>query len=123
MMTGGGVTVNVTGSLLPAGFPRIELTWVAIAVYCPLARAGLALPDVQPAPVPVAVAAETTAPFAVTPAWIWTVTGVVSLAVPVKDGVVLLEGDGGGLKVTLGAAVSTVNVTGALVPVSEERLV
>jgi len=68
VMIGGGVTVNVTGSLLPAGFPWCELVWVATAVYCPLDRAGLALPDVQPAPVPVAVAVETTVPFAVTPA-------------------------------------------------------
>jgi hypothetical protein len=44
------------------------------------------------------------------------VTAVVSLAVPVKDGVVSLEGDLGVLSVTLGAAVSTVNVTGALRP-------
>ena len=42
VMIGGAVTVNVTGSLLPAGFPRSEPTWVATAVYCPLDRAGLA---------------------------------------------------------------------------------
>jgi hypothetical protein len=120
---GGGVTVKVTGALLPVGFPRSELAWVAIAVYCPVERDGDAWPDVQPAPVPVAVAIETSVPFTVAPAWIWTVTGVVSLAVPVKDGVVLLDGDSGEFKVTLGAAVSTVNVTGALVPVSDLGLV
>jgi hypothetical protein len=96
---------------------------MATAVYCPLESAGLVLPDFQPEPVPVAVVVETTVPFAVTPAWICTLTGVVSLAVPVKDGVWLLDGDSGGFNVTLGAAVSTVNVTGALVPVSALRLV
>ena len=68
VMTGGGVTVNVTGPLLPAGSPTSEFAWLATAVYCPLDRAGLALPDVQLAPVPVAVAVETTVPFAVAPA-------------------------------------------------------
>src|SRR5437879_1570972 len=49
-----------------------------------------------------------------------------SLAVPVKDGVVLLDGDAGEFKVTVGAAEAsgfTVNVTGALLPVSDARLV
>ena len=125
-VTGEGVTVNVTGSLLPAGFEGSELGWVATAVYCPLERAGLALLDVQALPLPVAVAIETTGPFAVVPAWIWTVTGVRSLAAPVKDGVVLLEGEVGRFTVTVGAAVKlvfTMNRTGGLVPVSEVRLV
>ena len=122
VMTGGGVTVNVTGALSPRGFPS-ELFWMATEVYCPIDRAGLALPDVQPAPVPVAVAVETAVPFAVAPAWIWTVTRVESLAVPLKDGVVLSEGDLGEFNVTVGAAVSTVNVTGELIPVSDVRLV
>jgi hypothetical protein len=39
-------------------------------------------------------------------------TGVVLLAVPVKDGVALLEGDAGEFNVTLGAAASAVNITG-----------
>src|SRR5208283_1328820 len=89
---GASVTTNVTGALLPAGFPS-ELSCVATAVYCPLPRAGLASSEVQPAPVPVAVALETRVPLAVAPAWIWTVTGVVSLAVPLKDGVVSNEGE------------------------------
>jgi hypothetical protein len=55
--------------------------------------------------------------------WIWTVTGLVSLAVPVKDGVALLDGDLGEFNVTVGAAVLTVNVTAELVPVSDARLV
>lgn len=118
VLAGGGVTVNVTGSLQPGGFPS-ELSCVATAVYSPLGRVGLASPDVQPAPVPVAVAIETTVPFSVAPAWIWTVTGVMSLAVPVNDGVVLSDGVSGGSNVTVGAAVSTVNVTGELVPVSD----
>src|SRR5207248_176292 len=99
-----GATVNVTGPLLPAGFPGSKLAWVATAVYCPVDRAGLALLDAQPAPVPVAVVSETIVPFAVAPAWIWTVTGVMSLAVPVKDGVMLLDGDWGEVNVTVGAA-------------------
>ena len=53
-------------------------------------------------------------PFAVGPAWIWTVTGVVSVAVPLKDGVALSDGDSGMFSVTVGAAVSTVKVTGRL---------
>ena len=61
-------TVNVTELLVPAGFPS-ELCWVAIAVYTcfPLDRAGLALPELQPPPAPVAVAVATTDPFAVAP--------------------------------------------------------
>jgi hypothetical protein len=119
--TGGGVTVNVAGGLRPAGFPN-ELSCDAIAVYCPADRGGVALPEVQAPPVPVAVAAETIAPFVVAPMWIWTVTGLVSLAVPVKDGVALLDGDLGEFNVTVGAAVFTVNVTGELVPVSDARV-
>jgi len=46
---------------------------------------------------------------------------VVSLAVPVKDGVVLLDGVSGWFRVTVGGAVLTVKVTGALVPVGLPR--
>jgi len=46
-----------------------------------------------------------------------TVTGVVSLAVPPKAGVLLLERSAGEFSVTSGAAVSIVNVRAALVPV------
>ena len=60
-------TVKVTGSLTPAGFPS-GLGWVAIAVYCPLERAGLALPEPHPPPVPDAVAVATTDPSALAPA-------------------------------------------------------
>ena len=45
-------TVKVTGLLAPEGLPS-ELSCVATAVYCPLDRAGLALPETQAAPVPV----------------------------------------------------------------------
>src|SRR5438477_3839296 len=44
------------------------------------------------------------------------VTAAVSLAVPVKLGDGLLAGDFGWVTVTVGAVVSTVNVTGVLVP-------
>src|SRR6476660_9806980 len=96
--TAGGETVNVTGPLLPAGFPS-ELACVATAVYCPAVRAGLASPDVQPGLVPAAIAVETTVPLGVGPAWIWTLTGVTSLAVPVNDGVMSLTGDSSELSV------------------------
>src|ERR1700724_1362008 len=46
-----------------------------------------------------------------------TVTALVSVAVPVNDGVATLDrGFGWGLRVTVGAAVSSLSVTGALVP-------
>src|SRR5438105_2051189 len=46
----------------------------------------------------------------------WTVTGVVSLAEPLNDGAVLLDGDFTGSNVTVGEVVSTVNVRGSLTP-------
>jgi len=46
-----------------------------------------------------------------------TVIVVVSLAYPSNDGVVWFDGDSGWSSVTVGEAVSTVNLTGALVPV------
>ena len=66
---GGDVlTVKVTGSLLPAGLPS-GLAWMATAVkVCfPLGRAGVALPEVQLPPVPVAVAVDRTVPSAFVP--------------------------------------------------------
>ena len=60
-------TVNVTGALLPSALP-IELGWPATAVYWPLVSAGLALLELQPAPVPGAVAVDITAPSAFAPA-------------------------------------------------------
>ena len=60
-------TTNVTGELVPAGFPS-ELGCVATAVYCPLERVGLALPDVQLPPSGVAVAIAMTVPLALLPA-------------------------------------------------------
>jgi hypothetical protein len=59
-------TSNVTDSLTPLALPS-ELGWVAIAVYCPLVRAGLALLDVHPPLLGVAVPVETTVPVAVAP--------------------------------------------------------
>ena len=46
----------------------------------------------------------------------WMTTEVVSLAVPVNDGVVSLEGDFGWSKVTVGELVSTVKVRASLEP-------
>jgi hypothetical protein len=53
------------------------------------------------------------------------VTGVVLLAVPVKDGVVLFDGDAGEFNVTLGAAASAVNITGDTIapPAISSRLI
>jgi hypothetical protein len=46
-----------------------------------------------------------------------TVTSVVSLALPLKDGFALLDRNGGDfVNVSVGGFVSTVNVTGALTP-------
>jgi hypothetical protein len=45
-----------------------------------------------------------------------TVTVVVSLASPLKDGFVLFDGDGGWLNDTVGDAVLTTNVTLLLLP-------
>jgi hypothetical protein len=60
--TGGLVsTLNVTGWLTPSGLWS-ELSWLAVAVYSPVLSDGLALPDFQAPPVPVAVALETTLP-------------------------------------------------------------
>ena len=59
-------TMNVTGELVPGEFPS-ELGCSAIAVNCPLERAGLASPELQPPPVPVAAALETTVPSALVP--------------------------------------------------------
>src|SRR2546430_15668463 len=45
-----------------------------------------------------------------------TMTGVVSLADPLKDGAVSFAGDGGAFKVTVGDVVSTAKVTDLLAP-------
>ena len=87
-------TVNVTGRLLPVGFPR-ELGWYATAVYWPFDRTGVTVPEVQLPPVPVALALDRGAASVFVPAYTLMVTRVVSLAVPVKDGAVLLERKGG----------------------------
>jgi hypothetical protein len=59
-------TTKVTGELLPGELPS-ELGWVATAVYWPLAKAGLACPELQPPPVPLAAAFETGTPSALLP--------------------------------------------------------
>src|ERR1039458_7675424 len=107
-VTTGGVvsTVNVTGELLPSGFLS-ELSWVARAGYVPSASA-FASPDSHAPRVPIAVAVDTCT-FAELK--MWTTTDVLSLAVPVKDGVVSFDGVGGVFRVTTGEAVLTVNVT------------
>jgi hypothetical protein len=49
-------------------------------------------------------------PSAVSPLYTATVTGVVSLAVPLKDGAVFFDGEVGCSSVTVGASVPMVNV-------------
>src|SRR5438445_754713 len=111
-----GSTANVIGALCPLGFSS-ELACVATAVYSPhcsgamLARAEAHLP-----PVPGAVALATFSPAGLVPLKISTVTCVSSLAVPENDGVVSFDGDGGASSVTVGASVSTTNLTGMLLP-------
>jgi len=51
-------TIKDTVRLLPSGFPS-ELSCVATAVYSPLGSSGLAWPELQSPPFPVAVALET----------------------------------------------------------------
>jgi hypothetical protein len=81
-----------------------------------LGNTGAATVEVQPPATGVAVAVAIGEPLGLDPAQILTVTGVVSLAVPAKEGVLLLDGDGGELNVTVGGAVFTTNVTGLLLP-------
>src|SRR2546421_11845564 len=116
-LTVGGevLTVNVIVLLTPGAFPS-ELVWVAIAVYGPLVRVGLACPELHSPPVPVAVALETSVPSAWVPLKIWTVTWVLSLPKPLKDGVVSFDGVSTGFSVTVGEAVLTSKLTGSLLP-------
>src|SRR5438309_681189 len=60
------LTTNVIALLLPAAFPS-ELGCVAIGRAARRDSAGLAPPELQPPPVPAAVAVETTVPWALAP--------------------------------------------------------
>src|SRR6202035_3250281 len=106
------LTVNLMVLLTPCGLPR-ELAWVATAWYWPLEREGLAPPEFQPPGALVASALETSVFEELK---MWTTTAVVSLASPLKDGVVLFDGEGIESSVTLGEAVLTVNLMGLLAP-------
>ena len=108
-------TANVTGELVPVGLP-IELGWLATAVYTPHGRAGLALPETHSPPRASPVAVATIGPVSAPPSWISTVTGAWSLAVPENAGTLFGDGDGSALSVTVGGAVSTMNVTCRLWP-------
>jgi hypothetical protein len=59
-------TVNDTVLLCPVPLPS-ELSCAATAVYSPLSSAGLASPELQPPPVPDAVAVDTAVPSALLP--------------------------------------------------------
>jgi hypothetical protein len=107
-------TSNTRDSLNPAGFPS-ELAWTARAVYRPVASAGEAALDVQGPPVPVPLAdAVGVAPEEIP--LISTVTPVVSVAVPLNVGVVLLESVAGWFSLTWGDSVLIVKATELLVP-------
>src|SRR5437763_8092396 len=111
-------TVKITGTLVPSGLPASELFCDATAVYVcfPVSKAGLAGLDVHASPTGVAVASDTGVPVGRSPSNTLIVTGVVSLAVPVNDGVRWFDGEVGCASVTVGAAVFTLNVAGALRP-------
>jgi hypothetical protein len=113
-------TVKVTGGLLPVGFPS-ELGWYATAVYWPFDRSGVTVPEVQLPPVPAALAVDTGVPSVFVPEYTLIVTRVVSLPVPVKEGVVSLERTAGDFNVTVGGAVLTVNATWLLTPAGFPR--
>ncbi|HEV2975873.1 MAG TPA: hypothetical protein VGX69_12905 [Solirubrobacteraceae bacterium] len=106
-------TEKVTALLRPAGFP-IALCCVATAVKVPSPRVGVARLEVQPFPVPCAVALATASPLGSVPEKTSMLTGVASLAVPENDGVGSLEGDASSCSVTVGGCVSTTNVAGSL---------
>ncbi len=113
-------TLKVTGGLLPVGFPS-ELGWYATAVYWPFDRSGVTVPEVQLPPVPGALAVDTGVPSVFVPEYTLMVTRVLSLPVPVKEGVVSLERTAGDFKVTVGGAVLTVNATWLLTPAGFPR--
>jgi hypothetical protein len=86
-------------------------------VYVPVVSAGEAAPEVQASPVPATVAvalAVGVAPDEVP--LISTVTPVVSLAVPLNVGLVLLEGVAGWFSVTCGDSMLTEKAIELLVP-------
>jgi hypothetical protein len=107
------LTVNLMAVLFPSGF-ETELDWVATAVYSPLDRAGLALPEFH---VPGAFVASALETSVFEELKMWTTTGSVSLASPLKEGVVFFDGEEIEFSVTVGDAVMTVNVTGDVVVV------
>src|SRR5207237_1202395 len=112
--TGGSVlTSKLTGALVPGSLP-IPLTSVADAekTCLPAGRGLLSAPVVNDPPEAIVFAFATS----VGPSNTRTTTSVFSLAVPEKVGLVLLEGDGGALRVTDGASVSTTKVAVELVP-------
>ncbi len=99
-------TLKLTGELLPSSLPS-ELGSTAMAVYSPSFRPGAEetgphLPDLT-----VAAAVAAGLPVVFLPSKILTVTGSVSLAVPLNDGVGSLVGEAGPLIDTEGGLVLT----------------
>src|SRR5947209_7392556 len=117
-----GGTVSITKlnrSEVPTSSVFTRFRCVATAVYAPSGNEGLAAPEAQAPRVPAAVAIETGfgLPSTCAPAKISMVIGVMSLALPVKDGVALLIRVGEAFNATLGAPGSTSKWIGALAPV------
>src|SRR6202050_4428631 len=114
--TGGSVsTTNFTGTLSPATLPS-PLVWIATAVNVRSPDGIVTELDVQPDPVPMALASLMIVPLATTPSKMWTTTSVCSLAVPENVSVTWREGDFGWFRVTDGDAVLISKVIGALTP-------
>jgi hypothetical protein len=112
-------TMKLNRSDVPTSSVITELCWLATTVYAPSGNERLAGPDVQAPRVPVAVAVETAfgLPSTFAPAKISMLSGPMSLALPVNDGVALFVRAGGAFNTTVGAAGSTSKWIGALAPV------
>ncbi len=104
---------NVRVSLWPGALPS-ELGCTATAVYVPLASAGET--DAELHTPPSAGAPASTVRTTDPPLRTSTVTGVVSLAEPLNEGVVSPDLGAGWLSLTWGEAVLTTNPIDALLP-------
>ena len=108
-------TTNVSGLLWPTVFPS-ELGSVAIAVYFPLFSALERLAGPHLPLVTLAWTVCSGVPSAFEPSNTSTVTGSVSLAVPLNDGLVSLDGVSITLSVTSGGLVLITKVCASLLP-------
>ena len=107
------LTSKLTGLLIPATLSS-EPICVATAVYLPPASGAVTRPDAQLSSLTSAGSSTIGRPSAAGPRYTLTVTGVVSLAVPLNDGLASLEISGSGLSVTVGAGSSAPNAYAAI---------